>query len=102
MSSPSATFIPLLPDVQSSPDASRATTTGFKGGASGDGEFTALVPGDASAAPVPRPTRVEAVPAHAHAHDRLPVVTLKRQDDKITRIQVRCSCGEVIELDCVY
>src|SRR5213075_1438886 len=98
MSSTSSTFIPLVPDLQPSSDASRRSTACFNGGAPGDGEFTALVPGDASAVPVPRPARPEAaaVHTHAHAHDRLPVVTLKRQDDKITRIQVRCSCGEVI------
>src|SRR6185436_11823822 len=102
MSSSSTTFIPLLPDVQSSSDASRTSTAGFEGGASGIGKFTALVPEDASALPAPRLARVEAAAVQVHPHDRLPVVTLKRQDDKVTRIQVRCSCGEVIELDCVY
>ncbi len=31
-----------------------------------------------------------------------PQVSLERQGDRISRIIVTCSCGEVIELDCRY
>lgn len=31
-----------------------------------------------------------------------PQVTVERQGDRISRIIVTCSCGEVIELDCRY
>lgn len=31
-----------------------------------------------------------------------PTVTVERVGDRVTRIQVQCSCGEVIELSCVY
>ncbi len=48
--------------------------------------------------PVPQP-----VPAQGHAHDlQEPQVELDREGDRITRITVRCSCGQVIELNCTY
>ena len=31
-----------------------------------------------------------------------PVVDVVREGDKITRIVVLCSCGEKIEIDCLY
>lgn len=31
-----------------------------------------------------------------------PKVTVERVGDRVTRIQVQCSCGEVIDLSCVY
>ncbi|MBI5386124.1 MAG: hypothetical protein HZA90_15750 [Verrucomicrobia bacterium] len=31
-----------------------------------------------------------------------PKVTLQRDGDRVTRIQVICACGQQIELDCVY
>jgi hypothetical protein len=31
-----------------------------------------------------------------------PEISLTRQGDRISRITLRCSCGQVIELDCAY
>lgn len=31
-----------------------------------------------------------------------PQITLERDGDRITRIKVQCSCGQVIELNCAY
>ena len=31
-----------------------------------------------------------------------PTVTLKREGDRVTHVQIQCSCGELIELNCVY
>ena len=31
-----------------------------------------------------------------------PVVTLKKDGQKITQIQIQCSCGQIVELDCAY
>ena len=88
-------FIPLLPDTASSSRAVHAAA--LPGGrAAQDGGFVALFPAGASA--MSPPARTGPVPAH----ERLPVVTLRRDGDRVTRIQVRCSCGEVVELDCVY
>lgn len=97
----SSAFIPLLPDtVASSCVGPTATATLFKGGGPEDPGFTALMPSEAAAASAARGHHSET--ATAPAHERLPVVTLNRDGDKVTRIQVRCSCGEVVELDCVY
>jgi hypothetical protein len=31
-----------------------------------------------------------------------PTLTLKREGERVTQIQIRCTCGQVIELHCVY
>jgi hypothetical protein len=36
------------------------------------------------------------------AHAAEPKVTCEREGDRITRIQIVCSCGNVIELACEY
>jgi hypothetical protein len=47
--------------------------------------------GEASPAPHPEP--------HA-GHE--PKMTLQREGDRITHIQITCKCGEVLEIDCTY
>ena len=82
-------FEPLLPDLTQSTRFQR-TPSPASAPASGAG-FESLHPvGTAPGSPPPA------------AHERLPVVTFKRDGDRVTRIQVRCSCGEMVELDCVY
>ncbi len=42
-------------------------------------------------------------PAHAaDSAESQPVVTLKRDGDRVTHIVVRCACGQVVELACEY
>jgi hypothetical protein len=31
-----------------------------------------------------------------------PVVDVEREGERITRIRIKCSCGELIEIDCQY
>lgn len=38
----------------------------------------------------------------AHAGGPTPVVETVKQGDKVARIIVTCSCGERIEIDCLY
>lgn len=67
-------------------------------------------PSDAATAPVtPAPTAPHAaapsatvVAPRAHAEHAKPVVSLRREGDKVIGIRVECTCGSVIELDCVY
>ena len=44
--------------------------------------------------------------AAAHKHDKAggtgPTVEAVKQGDKVVRIVVTCSCGERIEIDCLY
>jgi hypothetical protein len=42
-----------------------------------------------------------APPGPAH-HCPAPKVTLQRQGDVVSSIRIQCSCGQVIELNCVY
>lgn len=64
--------------------------------------FVATVPpapaGQAPSAPAPAP----ATAPTPHAHPGAPRLTFQRDGDRITRILVHCSCGEVIPLDCRY
>jgi hypothetical protein len=40
---------------------------------------------------------------HPHPHaSSSPQITLKRDGERITHINVVCSCGQVVELACVY
>lgn len=40
-------------------------------------------------------------PAPAHVHGAVQV-DVKREGDRISRIQVRCRCGELIDIECEY
>jgi hypothetical protein len=64
--------------------------------------FRALNNGDTVAPavrPVTLPTPHTATPTHPAAP---PSVTALREDGQVKQIRVQCSCGEVIELECVY
>jgi hypothetical protein len=74
---------------------------------SGDrGDLRVSVLRDSSATPAFQPLRAQtsAAPATSapsvHAHE--PQVTLLREGDRITGIQIQCGCGKVIELGCTY
>lgn len=38
----------------------------------------------------------------ASAHSGEPVVTLRKEGDRITGIRIQCVCGQVIDLTCAY
>jgi hypothetical protein len=73
-------------------------------------QFIPLVPRDSSApAQSATPSQpfqalhAAAAPAHPHPHSAAsPQVTLKRDGDRVTHINVHCSCGQVVELTCLY
>jgi hypothetical protein len=64
----------------------------------------------AGGAPLPGPARIEPTlppqppagppPPAAEAGRREPQVTIERDGDRITRILIRCSCGQLHELLC--
>ena len=78
-------FVALVPNAKSEIP---------KGGKTAD--FTAIASASASpqglgtAAQGPHPTHVA------------PKITVQREGDRITQIEIHCSCNEVIRLDCVY
>ncbi len=51
--------------------------------------------------PVPPPPPPPTVCSTPHPRSE-PEVSLVRDGERITRIQVKCACGEVIDLQCVY
>lgn len=68
---------------------------------------TPLTPGDDATAPATTAPHAAApsatvVAPRAHAEHAKPVVSLRREGDKVIGIRVECTCGSVIELDCVY
>jgi len=49
-----------------------------------------------------RPTPAPSAPAAPAQNCPPPKVTLQRQGDVVSSIRIQCSCGQVIELNCVY
>jgi hypothetical protein len=72
-------FIPLIPRNVGQSSESRMPAQPFQ----------SLHAADASTHPLP----------HASGS---PQITLKRDGERITHINVVCSCGQVVELACVY
>ena len=60
--------------------------------------FTPVVLENPSAAPATMQTS----PVFGSCAAAQPVITLQRDGDRVTRIQIKCSCGQVLELNCVY
>ncbi len=90
-------FVPFAPDRAGTKQADSA----FR---------VVILPQTHAAAPAFVPTSLGTVP-HAHSPDAAldpghpsaePEIQLDREGDRITRITVRCSCGQVIELNCTY
>lgn len=50
----------------------------------------------------PQPRIPESSSASGSGSACEPEITLTRHGDRVSRITVRCSCGQVIELDCAY
>lgn len=59
------------------------------------GDKLSLAAATAPSTPAPGAGSTPAAPA-------APTVEVVRERDQIKRIQVRCSCGELIELECTY
>jgi|ERR1041385_1072046 hypothetical protein len=91
----SNTFIPLIPNPAPGPVAPDNLVP-LPAPRSPSDKFAGLAPN--STAPVPAPTAASPPPPQ-HAP---PTVTFKRDGDRVTQIEIRCSCGEVIQLDCDY
>ena len=79
----SESFVPLVPANSKSPDAAFASFNLKQpaGGAKSAADARAGKPGEACAKPS---------------------VTLQRNGDIVTGIRIQCTCGQVVELNCVY
>ena len=60
-----------------------------------------LRPGRASAGSVAEPS-ASAPSGYTPLGSSQPTVTLRRDGNTVTHISIRCACGELIELACVY
>ena len=86
------TFIPLITSslLAAPPDAFRA-------------RVLPQSPATAAFQALNSPTSSSAQPGHAHppaSSARPPVVTLRREGDRVVGIHIECSCGQIIELAC--
>ncbi len=64
--------------------------------------FAPLQPASPGAAPGSASPALRSHPHPPHPGGPEPQVTLDRDGDRITRISIRCACGQVIQLDCSY
>ena len=56
-----------------------------------------------TAKPEVPPPASSAGAAHGHGHQQMtPVVTARKEGDRITHLIVRCPCGAVTEIECLY
>lgn len=85
-------FVPLCPTTSNSKERTDFRVTVLR-----DAQITQSFQPLGHATPPPVPA---ASPPPAHAHD--PQVTLHREGDRVTGIQIQCTCGRVIELVCDY
>lgn len=83
-------FVPLLKDHPDANAPASATAAGFR----------PLVQAPQSRPnPEPAPSPEPGPPPTAPTG---PTLTVQRAGERITQIQIRCTCGQVIELDCDY
>lgn len=64
-------------------------------------EFHAMIPTPTSLAPSTSSSSQTPL-GSSTSHLTHPLVKLIREGDKIKQIRIQCTCGQVIELDCVY
>jgi hypothetical protein len=93
----SADFVPYLAKLKkgAAPNGAEAPPKE----ASTDGKAFAPLP-----APTPTPTTPTAAtpPLSQNQQTAGPSISVTRDGNRVTRIQVKCACGEVIELACTY
>jgi len=73
----------------------------LKPGGAADGFRLTIIPQSQQTAPCQPATTAPAAATASHGIKE-PQVTVERDGDRITRIKIQCSCGEVLELNCTY
>lgn len=108
-------FVPFTPTraahtgdlgARSKPSARTGDRAGFVPGMPGapaaPEEAASAPPTPASTGPHAAAPSATVVAPRVHAEHAKPIVSLRREGDKVVGIRVECTCGSVIELDCVY
>ncbi len=99
----SSAFVPFLPSGGKTAATAALNVGGLAESASAGNRFAALVPTTAATASTTASVTVPTTScAHAPQPNAKPVVTLKKDGDRVTHIRIQCGCGEVIELECAY
>jgi hypothetical protein len=95
-------FVPLLTaSATSSKENATILKNAARAGDPAGGTFTPLSIPDGPPSVANTATARHTQPAASHTHDQ-PKVTLQRNGDEVTGIQIECCCGQRIELACVY
>jgi hypothetical protein len=93
--------MPAMPAGSGAPVA--AAFRPLTGALAGKGMAPAENPMSAMASPVAVLPSTTDPAGSQHSHEQIgPIVTARRDGDKITHIIVRCACGAVTELECLY
>ena len=92
-----AQFVPLLPSAEPPPPVPGIPAV-LQNSAPAENPFAPLM--NTTATATPSSAANSSHPAHAALAS--PEINFKREGDRITQIQIRCSCGEAIILDCDY
>lgn len=91
-------FVPLSPK-RTEPESAHGFRVKVVPAPGATPAFTPLAPPSSSAAP--------SAPGHAHGHAEgapaaEPVLTVRRDGNRVTGIRIQCGCGQVIDLTCLY
>src|SRR6185436_3392477 len=93
------TFVPLLPNVAATPESKPASYRLKIMPSTTVSETFKPIEQRMSSSTPSAVSHTCALVASANAQ---PVITLEREGDQVTHIRIQCSCGQVIELECVY
>lgn len=98
-------FVPLALKRTANPADRPTDRDGFVPAKPTAGEPAPRTGATGSTGPAPHagssPASVVAPRPHVE-HGGRPLVTLQRDGDQVTGIRIECTCGNVIELDCLY
>lgn len=95
-------FVPLALNRPTTPAEKFADRAGFVPTKPSSGEPTPRVPAAPAATSHAGSASASVVAPRPHVEHGRPVVTLRREGDQVTGIRIECTCGKVIELDCLY
>jgi len=97
-------FVPLHLNRSTAPADKPGDRAGFVPAqpVSGEAESRARTTHPPSPATHARTSPASVISPRPHAEHGRPVVTLRREGDQVTGIRIECTCGKVIEVDCIY
>lgn len=97
-------FVPLALKRATTPADRSADRDGFVPAKPAAAETAPRTGASGATGPAPHAGSAPAsvVAPRPHVEHGRPIVTLQRDGDQVTGIRIECTCGNVIELDCLY